>query len=238
MPLPAQDKYDEKMAFLWRSDTLRLYGTFLCLTWWFICPLKGYMAYSRLALPSTSSYRVSAPTVFSFNVSPMSGRKNLPCFDVAAQFEIIMSFQFGRNNRISKMREILGSINIARVASRWFWMTPGPRLKGLYLSKLNGLQFAISGTRGRFTSARSRKTQRDTSALLWISRRITSVYTNCGIINMPPEGWSGNYHNSSFSFNQLSNLTVMIDCLIHFLSCQNILPHVARSILLLMGTAN
>lgn len=175
---------------------------FLCLTWWFICPLKGYMAYSRLAWPSTSSYRVSTPTVFSFNVSPVSRRKtslfwcscsisNYYLISVVQLDKGTTGFQIERNIRIHKYCQ---SSLLIVLNERW------PKIEKAVFIKLKWTPICHIRSWRQIDFSLQQSAQCNTSALHWISTSITSVYwadRNCVIINMPPEGWSGDYLNSS-----------------------------------------
>lgn len=70
-----RDKYSEKMVFPpkeWQASSLWLS---LCLTWWFIRAVRGYVAYYGPLWPLSPPWHGAHATVLSFNVSPMSARK-------------------------------------------------------------------------------------------------------------------------------------------------------------------
>lgn len=87
MSRAGRDKYSEKMVFPpkeWQASSLWLS---LCLTWWFIRAVKGYMAYYGPLWPLCSLLHGAHATVFSFNVSPMSARKTSSFRGVPGHFQ-------------------------------------------------------------------------------------------------------------------------------------------------------
>lgn len=161
-----------------------------------------------------------------------------PCFDVRVPFQIMTSFRpcwSAKEQQDLKMREMLGFINIAKVASWYFWMTAGPRLKSLYLPKLKTPICLIR----RFTLANSWAAVWHFCPLLDLHQYHKCLQSDINnvIMNMPPEGWGGNYRNKRWFLlvKQVSSLTAMIDCLIHVPKYS---AAITRSILPLIRSVN